>query len=416
MTDQNAPLQSAKYGAKAFDPSTDKLPGVFPREMGPNAVAYLTEVVSSGLASDIYERFTSYLADLYRVKYAIGTPGCTQAVFAAMLGMDFDPGSEIIVSPIADYGTIAGMLFEGYIPVFADTDPGTAHVSAKTIAPRITGRTKAIMCVHKLGLPCDMDPITQLAREHDLIVITDVCQSILAEYHGSLTATLGDVACFSFDAEKTCGGDIGGAILTNDEAIYKRIENRALARGAYGVPGFGRTHTYQGFATRMPQCTAATCLANLEILADQVANRQAMAARLDGYIAQIPGLTPYAVPDGRTHTYWMYGFSVDPESISCSVDEFAEALKAAGIPGVGTGKYYLMPAALPFLTEKAENGDYPFTLAAKSFEHTYFADATPNAKRFLDTWVRWSWTEKYNAGHIDYIADIVRGVIARYRV
>jgi perosamine synthetase len=413
MNDKATPLESAKYGAKAFDPSTDKLPGVFPREMGPNAIKYLTEVVESGLASNLYDRFTDYLSNLYGVRYAVGTPGCTQAIFAAMLGMDFEPGSEIIVSPIADYGTIAGMLFEGYIPVFADTDPGTVLISASTIAPRIGERTKAIMCVHKLGIPCDMNPIMDLAREHGLIVLTDVCQSILAEYDGSLTATLGDLGCFSFDAEKTCGGDIGGAVLTDNEELYKRIENRALARGAYAVPGFGRTHTYQGFATRMPQCTAATCLANLEILAPQVANRRAMAKRLDDQIAMIPGITPYAVPAGRTHTYWMYGFSIDPSSLRCSVDEFAAELKDAGIPGVGTGKYYLMPGALPFLTEKAESGIYPFSLVPDDYRHTYCAEATPNAKQFLDTWVRWSWTEKYTADHIDYIAGLIREVVGK---
>lgn len=410
------PLESADYGAKAFDPGTDSLPGVFPREMGPNAVKYLTEVVASGLASDMYDRFTGYLSDLYGVRFAVGTPGCTQAVFAAMLGMDFPPGSEIIVSPIADYGTIAGMLFEGYIPVFVDTEPGTALISAETIKPAITDRTRAIMCVHKLGLPCDMAPIMELASEHDLLVLTDVCQAILSEYRGSLTDTLGHVACFSFDAEKTCAGDIGGAVLTDDEAIYERIQNRGLARGAYKVPGFGRTHTYQGFATRMPQCTAATCLANLEILPGQIAQRQRMAARLDAAIAGLSGITPYAVPEDRTHTYWMYGFSIDPNSISCTVDEFADALKEAGIPGAGTGRYYLMPAALQFLNQKAATRAYPFDLAPADFTDTYSAEATPNARDFLDSWVRWSWTEKYREAHIDHIAGIVASTVERYAV
>ena len=402
--------ESAKYGAKAFDPGTDQLPGVFPREMGPNTMRYLEEVVTSGLASDMYDRFCAYLADLYGVAHAIGTPGCTQAVFAAMMGMDFAPGSEIIVSPIADYGTISGMLFEGYVPVFADTDPGTALISAETIRPKITERTRAIMCVHKLGLPCDMDPIMEIAEKHDLLVIADLCQSILAEYKGDLTSTLGHVGCFSFDAEKTCGGDIGGAVVTDDEELFERINNRSISRGAYGVPGFGRTHVYQGFATRMPQCTAATCLANLEILPAQIENRQRMAQRLDSALNDIPGISAYLVPEDRSHTYWMYGFSVDPESFSCSVDELGDELKNAGIPGIGTARYYLMPAALTFLRDKAEDRAYPFSLLPANWEHTYGAEATPNAASFLESWIRWPWTEKYNSGHVDYIADILRRV------
>ncbi len=401
--------KDATFGAKAFDPGTDKLPGVFPREMGPNTMTYLQEVVDSGLASNMYDRFTTCLAEMYGVRYAMGTPGCTQAVLAAMLGMDFDPGAEIICSPIADYGTVAGMLFEGYIPVFADTDPGTALISAATIEPLVTPRTRAIMCVHKLGLPCDMGPINALAKKHDLVVITDVCQAILSEYQGSRAATLGDLGCFSFDAEKTCGADIGGAVVTDNEEIFSRITNRAIARGAYQEPGFGRIHSYRGFAIRMPQCTAATCLANLEIVEEQIENRQKMAAMLDEMIGDIDGIIPYAVPSDRTHTYWMYGFSVDPTRFSQTADEIAMRLKDGGIPGVGMGRYYLMPAAMPFLADQAAQREYPYSLHP-NVRYSYGADTVPNAKAFLDTWIRWFWTEKYRPAHIEHIASIIRSV------
>ncbi len=406
--------ENAQFGAKAIDPGTDKLPGVFPREMGPNTVKYLTEVAESGLTSDMYDRFNAKIAEIYGVRFAVGTPGCTQAVFAAMLGMDFEPGAEIITAPIADYGTIAGMLFENYIPVFADTDPGTALISADTIEPLIGQRTRAIMCVHKLGLPCDMDPIMELAQKHGLPVITDVCQSILAEYKGSLSRTLGDLGCFSFDAEKTCGGDIGGAVVTDNEDIYNQIQNRAIARGAFKEPGFGRIHTYRGFATRMPQCTAATCLANLEILPRQVMQRQKMATYLDELIGKIEGIIPYTVPADRTHTYWMYGFSVRPDAFDCTPDEFADELKERGVPGAGMGRYYLMPAALPFLAEEAEARRFPYSEIRDPGNHTYSAEAVPNAKAFLDTWIRWPWTEKYTETHIEHSADIIRSTAKKH--
>ncbi len=203
-------IDSIKYGAASVEPAAGKLPSRYPREMGPNTMKYLKEVADSGLASDMVERFTRYFADLYGVRYCIGTPGCTQAVFAVMLGMEFEPGDEIIVSSITDYGTVAGILFTNYIPVFADTEPGTALISADTIRPLINERTRAIVSVSKLGLPCDMDPIMELAQSHDLLVIVDNCQAILSQYKGSLTKTLGHVACFSLDSEKTCGADIGG--------------------------------------------------------------------------------------------------------------------------------------------------------------------------------------------------------------
>lgn len=402
--------EDAKFGAKAFAPASDKLPGVFPREMGPNTMKYLQSVVDTGLSSDMVGRFESYLANLHGVKYCIGSPGCTQALFATMLGMDFEPGDEIIVSSITDYGTIAGLLFENYIPVFADTEPGTALISAQTIEPLITNRTRAIICVHKLGLPCDMDPIMELAKKHNLLVIEDVCQAIMSTYKGKLAGSLGHMACFSFDAEKTCGGDIGGAVLTNDEEIYHKIYNRAIARGGVNDEGFGRAHYYQGFATRIPQCTAATCLANLEILPGQIENRRKMAALLDNLIGDIPGIITYKVPKERTHTYWMYGFSINPAKFSCTPDEFAKQINFAGI---GLGKYYLMPAAIKFLSEKANNGIYPFSSPPASRKHIYSAESCPNAKRFLDTWIRWFWTEKYNTDHVHFMADIIRKTVKK---
>jgi len=405
---------NAKFGAAAFADVAEKFPGVFPREMGPNAKRYLDEVVDSGLQSDMVDRMEKVLAEAHGVKHCVGAPGCTQALLTAMLAMDFDPGDEIIVSPIADYGTLAGALFENYIPVFCDTEPGTGLISAETIEPHITNRTRAIIVVHLLGLTPDMDPILALARKHDLIVIEDACQAILATYNGRLAGSMGDLACFSFDSEKTCGADIGGATMTNNDDIAARLRNRGPARGAVQEPGFGRVHNYRGFPTRIPQCTAATVLANFEILPRQIKQRQKMAALLDSMIDDIPGIITYKVPAGRTHTYWMYGFSIDPARFTCSPAEFAEKLTEAGLPKAGLGRYYLMPAALPFLNEYIAAGRYPFTTPPASRIPQYSADAVPNARDFLETWIRWFWSEKYTEEHCKRASEIIHNVAQEY--
>ncbi|MBI4474576.1 MAG: DegT/DnrJ/EryC1/StrS family aminotransferase [Acidobacteria bacterium] len=406
-------LADAKFGAAAFSRGTEELPGVFPREMGANTMRYLKEVHDSGLASDMVTRFEKAFAAYHGVKHAIGTPGCTQAIFAGALALDFAPGDEVIFSPIADYGTVAGFLLRDLVPVFADTEPGSPLVSAETIRPRITDRTRAIVVVHKMGLPCDMNPILELARRHNLLVIEDVCQAILARYNGRLAGTFGDLAMFSLDSEKTCGADMGGVVMTNRDDLADKIRNRAIARGAKNAPGFGRAHFFPGFALRMPQCTAATCLGQFEILPRQIQQRQQTAALLDRLIADIPGLRVNPVPADRTHSYWLYGFNLDPKAFSCTVDEFAGQLTQAGIPDAGTGRYYLMSDALPFLTPMVERGEYPFSTPPASRRYRYGGDETPNAKAFLDTWVRWFWTEKYTRRHIETIASIIRNVCAR---
>src|SRR5690606_13706742 len=104
----------------------------------------------------------------------------------------------IIVSPITDFGTIQGLCLEGYIPVFPDTEPGTVNMSADTIEPRITDRTRAILAVHKTGIICDMDAINALGDKYGLFVYEDVCQAVFGRYKGRLAGTLAQAAGFSF--------------------------------------------------------------------------------------------------------------------------------------------------------------------------------------------------------------------------
>ena len=129
------------------------------------------------------------------------------------------------------------------------------NISAETIAPLITDRTRAILTVHKTGIICDMDPINALAARHNLVVIEDVCQAVFGEYKGRLAGTLGHAAGFSFDSEKTLGSDVGGCLVTNDDALAERARFLGHSRGAENRPGFGRMHTAEGTALRMPTCT-----------------------------------------------------------------------------------------------------------------------------------------------------------------
>lgn len=415
MANTSPKLADAKYGSASQMVSSIGLPSVFPREMGPNTMKYLQEVVDSGLTSDMVARFEKVLADYHGRKYCMLTPGCTNALFALFTALDFQPGDEIIVSPIADYGDLCGLLFENYIPVFCDTEPGTGLISARTIEPCITERTKAILAVNFFGLACDFDPIMELAKKHNIIVIEDVCQSVMATYNERLSGTLADIAVFSFDSEKTMGADMGGAVLTDDEDLFFRIVNRTQARGAKDFPGFGRKHLYRGVALRAPQCTAATCLGNWEILPRQVEQRRKMARLLDERIGAIPGVIPYRVPANQTHTYWMYGFSVESDQFDCSPAEVAAELNKAGIP-CGQGKYYVLPAGVPFLQENVDNEVYPFNMPTASRRIDYDPQRVcPEAVRFMDNWIRWLWTEKYTENDVALMASVIESVIGKLR-
>ena len=347
-------LPAARYGASAYESSENDLPTQYPRTMGPNVMKYLQAVVDSGLSRNgtMVDRFEKAFAEALGVKHCIGTPGCNPALHCLAAAFDFEPGDEIIVSPITDYGSISGLICENYIPVFPDVEPGTVNLSARTIEPCITDRTRAILVVHKTGIICDMDPIMELANKHDLIVYEDACQAVFGRYKGRLAGTLADAAAFSFDSEKTMGSDVGGCLVTDDDDLAERVRFMGQSRGAVKEPGFGRKHIKRGYAFRMPHCTAAMCLGQLEIIRDQVTHRDRMYRLLAGLLEDVPGVQALAVPDYvDVYSPWMFSMNIDLDRFDCSADQFAKELVADGIPNAGTGRYYLMPVGATFLNE-----------------------------------------------------------------
>ena len=409
--------QRASYGAAAYRQLEGKLPGPFPRIMGPGCARYVQEVLDSGLTADMTGRFERAFAAAMGVRHCIATPGCTPALAVLAAAFRFEPRDEIIVSPITDYGTIQGLVRESYIPVFADTEPGGVNVSARTIEPCITERTRAILVVHKTGIICDMDPINELASRRGLVVYEDACQAVFGRYRGRLAGTLSTAAGFSFDAEKTLGADVGGCVITDDDALAERVRFIGLSRGARTRAGFGREHTEPGYAYRMPQCTAAICLGQLEIAPQNVARRDRMIRLLSRLLAQIPGIIPLPIPEFLdVYSCWMAGFSIDPAAFSITADQFAAEASAEGIPGIGTGRYYLMPQACTFLDENARLERYPYCRPPASRSYRYGARCCPTAARFLETFVRWStFCEKYTEEHCEIAAAIIRRVAERSR-
>ena len=155
-------------------------------------------------------------ADLYGVPYCVATSSGTAALHTALGACGITAGDEVITSPITDMGSIIGIIYQNAIPIFADVDPHTYNITAETIEKCISEKTKAIMVVHLAGNPCDMDPIMELAKKHDIIVLEDAAHAFGAMYKGKKVGTIGDFAAFSFHEVKniTSFGE-GGIVHTN---------------------------------------------------------------------------------------------------------------------------------------------------------------------------------------------------------
>ena len=177
-------------------------------------------------------------------------------------------------------------------------------------------------------------------------------------------------------------------------------------------PHFGRKHVVPGHAYRMTQSTAAICLGQLEIIREQVAQRDRMARLLTQLVSEIPGVEPLGIPEYiNVYSCWMFGISIDPDEFKCNGEDFASQLADRGIPGAGQGKYYLMPAACTFLDRNARDGAYPYSMPPASRMHRYSADTCPNARDFLENFIRWStFCEKYTPEHCKLAARIIQAV------
>jgi dTDP-4-amino-4,6-dideoxygalactose transaminase len=262
-----------------------------------------------------------------------------------------------------------------------------------------------------------MDPIVELGRQNGIPVFEDVCQAAYGKYKGRFAGTLADGGVFSFDSEKSIGSDVGGCLITRDDQLAETARFMGHARGGEMQPDFGRMHTAPGLAMRMAACTAAVTLAQIEEAPARIAARDRAARRILRGLREIPGIIPLRVPDYvDVYSCWMMGFSLDPAAFRCTADEFGRRLDAAGLAGASTARYYLMPAALPFLTERAAWRVWPYDAATTSRQHRYNAGTTPHAARFLEYFIRWtSFCEKYTDEHADIAVEIVRQVAERNR-
>ena len=396
----------------------DPLPRLFPREIAPEALENIKQVLDSGFTLDKTSEFQKAFAEACRTKHAVAVTNCTAAVHAAIACCDLEPGDEVIVSPISDYGSVAGVLWQNALPVFPDVDIRTGNVTAEEIEKNITPRTKAVVVVHFYGLMCDMEPIIDVVKAHNLILIEDACQTPLAEYKGRKAGSMGDMGCFSFDAEKHLSTDHGGMIITNDDDLAAKLAKFAIARGAIPKERYGRIHETLGLNYRYGNVLAAIGLAQLKRLPEQNKRRTEMAQLLTEKIKDMDGIFPPYVIPGSVPVYWLYFVRFELEKFKASIWELGNALAAEGIPDISPAPYYLIPESHTFLVDRTRvygNSHCPFECPRADLKLQYSAALCPNAHKHLATTLRWTWTDKFTERDVSDIATAIRKVAEYYR-
>ncbi len=165
------------------------------------------------------------VADYSQCKHGCGVSSGTDALLIALMAEGIGPGDEVITTPYTFFATGGSIARTGARPVYVDIDPVTYNISPSAIDAHITDKTRAIMAVHLYGLMADMDPIMDIARKHNLIVIEDAAQAIGSEYKGRRAGSVGDYGCFSFFPSKNLGGaGDGGMVVVQDDARAERLK------------------------------------------------------------------------------------------------------------------------------------------------------------------------------------------------
>ena len=288
-----------------------------------------------GEGGHVAEFETAY-AELIGAQRCLATASGTTALLVSLHAMGVDAGDEVIVSPYTFIATYNAILMQKALPVFADTDPATLTMDTASIESRITERTRAILPVHIYGMPCDMDPINAIARQHKLAVIEDACQAWLEEYKGRKCGTLGDLACFSFQNSKHIPSGEGGAVTGNSEELLDRCQAFHNVGLAYGNFKGAKQFFTRGSNYRMQQFQAVILMQQFDKLVRETALRRENADYLHARLEQIPGIQPVRLPENSRAAWHLYPCRYDPQQFNgLTRDKFLRALNAEGIPCTG---------------------------------------------------------------------------------
>jgi len=385
------------------------------RTLGEDELVLLAKAISSGTLTSTKGKFVPTLeqqfADVLGVKHVYACSSGTSAIHTAIAAINPNPGDEIVTSPITDMGALTPILYQGAIPVFADVDPRTYNVTAETIAPCLSARTKAIIVTHLFGNPCDMGDIMALARSRGLPVIEDCAQAFLARYDGEFVGTIGTIGCFSLQQGKHITTGEGGLVSTNDDALARRMF--LFINKAWGYGDAQPDHYFLALNARLSELQGAVAVAQLPKLGAVVESRIAAAEQLTERLQGVLGIeTPYINPRSVA-VYWKYCLRVDAQVVSGGAVELARLLRDKGISSAP--RYIQKPAFMCEVFQQQRTfGDshYPFTLARPE-AITYDRARFPGTFAALDSVLVLPWNERYTEAHVDYIAQSLHQAVAQ---
>jgi perosamine synthetase len=383
------------------------------RTLGAEELRCLADAIASGTLTSTKGKFTKTFEEEFAkkigAKFAYANSSGTAAIHTAIAALDPEPGDEIVTSPITDMGALTPILYQAAVPVFAEVDPRTWNVTAKTIEPMLSARTKAIIVTHLFGNPCEMDAINSLAASKGIPVIEDCAQAFLAKSQGKVIGTCGTISCFSLQQGKHITTGEGGIVATDNPELARKMF--LFINKAWGYGDANPDHYFLAMNYRMSELQGAVALGQLPKLEDVVRRRISAADSLTKKLAGLKGIqTPYVRP-GDVHTYWKYCLRVDSKVIPGGSVALGKELKARQISSVP--RYIQKPAFMCKIFQDQKTfgkSRFPFTLARPEvlrYEESRFPLTTQSLQEILVL----PWNENYVDAHVNFISDAIHDAV-----
>lgn len=286
------------------------------------------------------DEFETALCDYTGAKHAVAVNSGTSALHCACIATGIGEGDEVITTPITFAASANCALYCGAKPVFADIDPETYNIDPDSIRAHITDKTRAVVAVDYTGQAVKIDEIRKICDENGLVFIEDAAHSIGTSYNGRKVGSLADMTCFSFHPVKTITGGEGGAILTNDDELYKKLvlahthgitHDETMMEGAPHEGMWYYEMITLGYNYRMTDFQAALLISQLSRIDSFVARRKEIVKIYDEEFAKVPQLiVQKEIPESDTSRH-LYVIRLNFDNISCTRREFFDAMSAENV-------------------------------------------------------------------------------------
>jgi len=364
------------------------------------------------------EGFEAACREAFGVKHALGVNSGTSALIAAMVACQVGPGAEVIVPAYTFFATTAAVVVAKGIPVIAEVDESLG-MDPHDVANKITDKTVAIAPVHMAGMPCDMDALLQIARDHNLRVIEDAAQAGGGTYKGRPLGTLGDVGCFSLDFYKTFVSGEGGVVLTDDEWLYTRAQSYHDTAACWRPDRYAKERSpgelFCGENYRMSELAGAVALAQLRKLPARLEAWRRSKRRILEQIEWREGVSPQPSHDPDGEAAYTLTFYAATQDLAGRISEAlaAEGVGAGGVYSSGVRDWHCYRFWEHILEQKtATDEGCPFTCPYHDAPlPAYSADMCPRTLDLLGRAVRIGVAEWWAERDCDLVAGAVNKVL-----